>query len=229
MNLHSEWLETAVGQALLSQERAQVRAALQQVFGDHILQIGSWGEPEPFLNSARTRYQAVIDTDHASGVDAVVSHGQLAVTTDCVDAVFLPHTLEFDQAPHAVLREVHRVLRPDGHLVVLGFNPVSWWGLRHQFADRGFPPGVVRYISRRRITDWLSLLNLSVDRVTPIGLAQRHTRGLRGFVRRLGWFKPAYMVVATKESIPMTHVRPRIRPRAKLVSGLVNPTPRNAA
>ena len=228
MNLHSDWLETTVGQALLSQEHAHVGAALQQVFGDHILQLGSWGEPGLFLDRARTRYRAALEASGGPGVDAIVSHGQLAVGTDCVDAVFLPHTLEFSQAPHAVLREVHRILRPDGHLVALGFNPVSWWGLRHQFADRGYPPGVIRHISRRRITDWLSLLNLRVDRVTPIALAPP-TGGLTGTMRRFSWFKPAYMVVATKESIPMTHVRPRVMPRTKLVGSLVNPTSRNAA
>ena len=61
---------------------------------------------------------------------------------------------------------VHRVLRPDGKLIVLGFNPASWWGFRHTFSRSGFPAGVKRQIPTRRLRDWLQLLNLRIDRVS---------------------------------------------------------------
>jgi ubiquinone/menaquinone biosynthesis C-methylase UbiE len=35
------------------------------------------------------------------------------VRTDCVDAVVLTHTLEINDDTHTVLREVHRIQRPD--------------------------------------------------------------------------------------------------------------------
>jgi SAM-dependent methyltransferase len=226
--LHPVWLSTTLGQSLLAQERLLVTDVFQQVFGDHLLQIGSWGAPDYFLDSARTRHQAIVDTQFGPGVSAIISQGRLAVATDSVDAVFLPHTLELSQAPHAVLREVNRILRPDGRLVVLGFNPLSWWGLRQHFAPRGFPPGFVRHISRRRLTDWLSLLNLSIDRVARIASAPLASSGGR-WLSRVPGTKPAYMVVATKETMPMAHVRPRVRRRTRLVRGLINPTTRNAA
>ena len=65
--------------------------------------------------------------------------------------------------PHGVLRELDRVLRADGYIVILGFNPVSLWGLRHFLSRRRFPPGSRRLISEHRLRDWLSLLNFSVD------------------------------------------------------------------
>jgi SAM-dependent methyltransferase len=86
----------------------------------------------------------------------------LAIAADSIDAVLLPHTLELADDPHAVLREVDRILRPDGNLVVLGFNPWGWWGLRHAVSRQGFPPGAQRMISDGRLCDWLRLLEFRI-------------------------------------------------------------------
>ena len=59
------------------------------------------------------------------GVGALARPDALPLATDSVDALLLPHTLELHDNPHEVLREVARVLIPEGHVVVLGFNPVS--------------------------------------------------------------------------------------------------------
>ncbi len=40
----------------------------------------------------------------------------------------LPHVLEFAAEPHRILREVERVLVPEGQVVIAGFNPLSLWG-----------------------------------------------------------------------------------------------------
>src|SRR4029450_6783422 len=80
----------------------------------------------------------------------------------CVDAVVLPHTLEYEPDPHEILREVGRVLSAEGHLVVVCFRPLSSCGLRHVFASQGFPPGCERLIGERRLRDWLKLLGFEV-------------------------------------------------------------------
>ena len=74
----------------------------------------------------------------------------------------LPHTLEYEPEPHEILREVGRILSAEGHLVVLGFRPLSSWGLRHLFARDGFPPGLERMIGERRLRDWLKLLGFEI-------------------------------------------------------------------
>ena len=126
------------------------------------------------------------------------------------------------------MREVHRILRPDGKLIVLGFNPLSWWGVRHRFSPDGYPPGIRRQIGRGRLADWLRLLNLRIDNVT--GCYASASAGRAGkLLRRWRWFASAYLLVATKETMPMTVIRPRLRQRAQLVRGLVNTSTRNVA
>jgi SAM-dependent methyltransferase len=223
-----EWLTTPAGQSLLQQEIRESGRALERVFGDQIIQIGSWGPPGALLSAARTQFSVLLGAAGNAGISAIVAENRLAILSDSVDAVLLPHTLDFSRDPHGILREVHRILRPDGKLIVLGFNPFSWWGLRHQFSGSGFPPGVRRQISQHRLADWLRLLSLSIDRVEACYAYSAATRPAR-LLRRLHWFASSYVLVATKEIIPMTIIRPRARRRASLVESFVGSTTGNVA
>lgn len=180
-----EWLNTLTGRNLLREEVRQVRRALDSVFGDQWLQIGAWGEPGLFRRLARTRRTAVVTAQPMAGADLVCAPEALAIAPDCIDAVFLPHTLELTPDPHALLREVDRILRPDGNLIVLGFNPWGWWGVRHAFSRQGFPPDTQHLISDGRLHDWLRLLDFRVHHCAyyyfvPPALrtgSPRHARG----------------------------------------------------
>lgn len=223
-----DWLKTGMGQSLLMQEQQLVSQVLERVFGDQIVQVGNWGPPDLFLTQTRTQFAVLLGDDQSPGSSALVAPQRLPVVSDSIDAVLLPHTLELTGEPHAVLREVYRVLRPDGKLLVLGFNPGSWWGLRHSLAPTGFPPGIRRQIAARRLRDWLRLLSLNIDSVT--GCYASASAGKAGkLLRRWQWFASAYLLIATKEIIPMTIIRPRVRRRPRLVGGLVNPSTRNVA
>src|SRR5690606_30958247 len=91
----------------------------------------------------------------------------LPLATDSVDAVLLHHALDFTPDSHRLLREASRVLRPGGRMVVVGFNPVSLWGLGSLLRWRPqMPPWNARFISRRRITDWLRLLDFHVEQTS---------------------------------------------------------------
>ena len=223
-----DWLDSATGKRFLLQERELAGLVLERVFGDQIVQIGCWGPPGLLLEPSRTQFSALIGEEDKPGVQARVLPERLAIRTDCVDAVVLPHTLEISRDPHTVLREVHRVLRPDGKLIIFGFNPLSMWGVRHRLTPKGYPPGVRRQISRHRLSDWLRLLNLSIDSSHACYASAPSGRAVR-LLRRSQWFASAYLLVATKETIPMTIIRPRLRARARLVESFANPTTRNVA
>lgn len=126
---------------MLREESRQVAGVFENIFGDQFLQLGAWGESALFRRHARTRRYAIVASAMGSGVDVVSRLEDLAVAPDSVDGIFLPHLLETTPDPHAVLREVERILRPDGCLVVAGFNPWGWWGVRH-YLSRGFFPGM---------------------------------------------------------------------------------------
>ncbi len=259
MAQHPEWLNTFTGRNLLREEVRQVRRAIDSVFGDQLVQVGIWGEPGMFRRLARTRRAAVAGPAPVPGVDVVCAADALAIASASVDAVLLPHTLELEDDPHAVLREVGRILRPDGQLVVLGFNPWGWWGLRHAMSRQGFPSGSQRMISDGRLCDWLRLLDFRVSHsafyyfVPPVlrGVAPRQERAARGeegggspdspsrpairrsraqaLLRRVPAFAGCYVLVARKQTFVVTPIRLAWRRRPALVGGLVKPTLRKAA
>ncbi len=91
---------------------------------------------------------------------------ELPFATQSLDLVALPHVLEASTDPHEVLREVERVLRPEGRLIVSGLNPISLWGAR-QLLPGGLPwalPPPQHLIAQPRLRDWLKLLGLEPDR-----------------------------------------------------------------
>lgn len=231
----SDWLATPMGRRCLALEQRLMRRKLDQVFGEQMLQIGLWGEPDTFLRYARTQRSALLEWRPATaGADLVSDTGQLAVATDSIDAVLLPHTLELAPSPHALLREVNRVLRADGHVVILSFDPASLWGLRWMLSRHRFPPSA-RLIRERRTRDWLQLLSFDVAPALGYCHALPFQR-LRGagkpmperFARRwLPFLAGAYLLFAKKQVRPLMPLRPSWRrKRVRAVAGLVEPTAR---
>ena len=224
---------------MLQAESELMVEALDDVFGWELLQLGLWGQRETLLTGCRTRRHAVVSNDatRAADTDIGARLSQLPIANGAVDAVLLPHTLEFETDPFAVVREADRVLAGEGHLVVLGFRPFSLWGFRSR-AGRGYPPGLKRMLGARRVADWLELLGYDVG-VTrnylftpPWGKGAPRSDASSPLLRR-GWIKPwpagAYLMKARKRVFTLTPIRPRVRERAQAIGGLVKPTTRQSS
>ncbi len=231
------WLASPLGRHLFALESALVSQALDQVFGLQLLQIGEWGEPGALLGNARTQRQAVVGLTSTPGVAVRGDPVELCIAADSVDAVLLPHTLEWTEAPHHVLREIDRILVGEGHLVILGFNPASLWGFRRLVTRHGFPPGLTHFIAESRLRDWLSLLGFEVVRVRrylhtlPVNrasLAYRQVRLIPGDGTFWSKLAGAYILLAQKRVYTLTPIRPKWRSKRRVVGGLVEPTTRNS-
>jgi len=230
----TEWLSTPLGRRCLANEQRLMRGALERVFGEQFLQIGSWGAQNTFLRFARTQRRALLDWRPGVAADVISDPERLAVASDSVDAVLLPHTLERTSSPHALLREVDRVLRADGTLIVLSFAPGGLWGLRHLLSAHGYPAGREHLIRESRLRDWLELLSFDV----PPATRYCHTLPIERFnklrvlpredlaQRWLPMFGGGYLLRAQKRVQPLTPIRLwRRQPRLRVVGGL-EPTTR---
>lgn len=165
----ASWLETPAGHYVRAWEQAQLDALTADIFGFNAVQIGL-----PQINALaanRMSHKWLSNTDRPvlSGQQVAVTHdfSELPFASQSLDLVILPHVLEFAAEPHQVLREVDRVLIPEGRVIVCGFNPASLWGLRQLaggLAGTSFLPPDGEFISFPRLRDWLKLLNMEVDR-----------------------------------------------------------------
>ncbi len=232
------WLDTPLGQHLLAQESRIVEDVLDGLFGEHCLQLGLWGEPRAFLKFARTqRAASIASPGNARKLEPPSAYGRmhrLPLAADSIDVAILPHTLDFSERPHEILREVHRVLRSDGHLIVLGFKPGGLWGLRRLIPGAGLPPHMHHPIGDRQLSDWVKLLDLHIHGLTRHffcwPLTRKRISASKTWEQRgqRWWpeFAACYMLTAQKRVVTLTPVKNSWLARAKVVGSLVEPTSR---
>jgi SAM-dependent methyltransferase len=153
-----EWLDTPLGRYVVAREQAIFDRVLPDLFGFYALQMGAASIPA--LRESRITHKFTLAWDTNALVLAEAD--QLPFAENQFDVIVLPHTLEFQALPHEVLREVFRVLRPEGRLLISGFNPYSLYGIKRYFGrDRSGPWGG-EFISFSRAKDWLTLLGFDI-------------------------------------------------------------------
>lgn len=89
----------------------------------------------------------------------------LPFASDSMDLLVLPHTLENHPDPHAVLREAYRVLRPEGKMIITGFNPFSLWGCKamaRRWLGKKWWAYEQETLHVGRLKDWLKLFNCDI-------------------------------------------------------------------
>lgn len=235
-DLATTWLGTPLGHALLAAQEAVVGEALDGVFGEVLLQVGRWGRGESFCHLARTQKAFCVDQYATGGYSLRMDPTRLAVENDAVDAIILPHTLDFAENPHAILRESYRILRSEGQMILLGFNPVGLWGLRRLWPGQGYPPGVDQLIAERKLCDWLQLLGMQVQSSQRfffrLPIARHGNRVSKEWERRGQRWWPelaaCYIVRARKRIVTLTPIKPAWRTRARVVGAIAEPSARNA-
>ncbi|RLA19614.1 MAG: hypothetical protein DRQ56_05020, partial [Gammaproteobacteria bacterium] len=178
-----------------------------------ILQMGRIGWEETLLTEEQKKHYVIIDRNVQSKAPVAVIQGALdalPVATKSMDVVIMPHTLEFESNPQQVLREAKRVLRPEGKLLFLGFNPRGLYRLFHyRLCGRKGIPWCGHFISQHRMHDWLSLLNFEFESDSYSFLPSRKFRQIETVV---GKYAPSltigYAIIAIKRTYTMTPITP---------------------
>jgi SAM-dependent methyltransferase len=154
----AEWLATPPGRYVLDKEQAYFDRTVADIFGYNALQLGL---PQAELLKA-SRIPFRLKADPSATVGLRTDFRDLPIAANSIDLVVLAHVLEFSADPHQVLREVARVLLPEGQLLIAGYNPWSPWGWRRVFGRRSGYPWNGRFINLPRLKDWLRLLELEI-------------------------------------------------------------------
>jgi len=191
-----DWLKTAAGGYVLQWEQAHLDTAVADLFGFHALQLGlpeldalrANRMPHRWVATEQSRAPASPSPVAAADAEALQAEAApprptvalhcdfdaLPFDSSSLDLIVLPHALELARDPHLALREVERVLMPEGRVVIVGFNPTSLWGLRQhlgrwrkRLAPRSeralFLPSAGEFLRYRRLRDWLRLLSFEVE------------------------------------------------------------------
>lgn len=159
MNNLQDWFSTPLGQYLLEQEMRHHDNMVADIFGFHAVQLGLPGID--FLRKNRIPHKFILGEQ---GSCVLANFHELPLESQSIDLLVLPHVLEFTEEPHAILREIDRVMMPEGRIIITSFNPWSLWGMRRWLrADTNMYPWCGDFISLVRMKDWLSLLGFEVS------------------------------------------------------------------
>lgn len=217
-----EWFDTGLGAALLDAERATLLPWHGRLFGQQVLQLGCANRVSLLDNtpaSLKIRFAPSWDSEQPA---PVADNAALPLESESMDAVLIHHAVDFAPDGHRLLREAARVTAPGGRLMLIGFNPLSLWGVGRLLRRRR-PPWSGRFIPLHRVQDWLRLLGFQTEKVCRGGFmppieGRRVLRRAAGYerfghryLRPLGGY---YLIIARKQVTPLTPVArrwPRLR------------------
>lgn len=236
-----QWWEGPVGQALLCEEMPLIDNGLRHLYGFHLMQLAVSRKFD--LTGASTinhRFAlSPMPIVQASGTNKLcrgqADFERIPLGSETIDVALLHHVLEFSQHPHQLLRETARVLIPRGYVVIVGFNPFSWFGLFKLFGRLFSNQSQWRHHSLRlgRIVDWLRLLDFEPVSIQhgfyrwPVAHPRimKSTRWMERLAQRtqmpLGGF---YFILARKDVVAMTPLKPNWK-HYKTVKGFAGAQP----
>lgn len=234
-----DWLGSSIGRYIREWEEEHYRNLTADIFGFHAVQLGfpsiralsesriknRWLSNPSWPDTPRNDNQPGSRNPAPLSVSILHRFEELPFASQSIDLVILPHVLEFAESPHQILREVERVLIPEGKLIISGFNPASLWGIRQAFGritGAHFLPEYAEFISLPRIKDWLKLLDLETNRghfgcyMPPCKTPKWQTR--LSFMEKTGerwwpYFGAIYMVEAIKRVRGMRVISPAVKKR----------------
>ncbi len=162
----NQWYQSISGQRLANDISESISDVLSQCFGYYAVQIGCPCMAPQWVKQSRVRHQFSIDNKHA---EVLAKNEQLPIANDSVDLVMLAHCLAYSKHPHALLREIDRIMVAEAKLIIIETNPYSFWGIRHglqSWLER--MPWTGHLFSNRRLRDWLTILGFKKIQMIPV-------------------------------------------------------------
>jgi SAM-dependent methyltransferase len=238
-----EWFKTSLGQSIADAEVEKCDQLIPTAYYANGLQVGLPGsdflDSSGAVNRYLTDFRALDGQIRPEGCHFVVSRSDaLPFPERSQDLIVLPHTLDFCDRPHDVLRQVDQILEPEGCLVIVGFNAVSFYGALKLFRNRQNPPWSGHYYSVRRVQDWLSLLDYDLVgagmMAYQLPIQSEQWRQRISFMENAGdrWWPGlggVYVIAGRKRVTAITLKPKKSRSWQRLINGMAQPASQRAA
>lgn len=214
--------QTPRGKLLKTMEANYLKRCITVSCKQKQLQIGGLDWEDEFVDCSLYQNYVILDDKGLGNAAALKINAKaysLPIQTESMDLVIIPHMMEFDAHRFQAMREVHRVLKPGGELVILNFNSISLY-LRFQFLwdIKLSDSWRSHFMSRSRVSDWLKLLNFEVLNTAEFGLDTFVIKqgGFTSIANSL--FSMAYGVKAVKRQYSFIPLTPVTQGKSKLAT-----------
>lgn len=228
-----QWLtQQFLGRELLRIEQEAASSLLNKCLGKHALTIGVPHQAK-LLKETKIPCQSLISplVMHEPSYECIEGDfHDLPIATGSVDIVLLPHTLEFTDKPRKLLSDACRIVKPEGLIVIYGFNPYSLWGVRKALSRHRMMPWAANFIHLYKVKNWLRLADFALEQegsmmfLPPLNYEFVHRKfhflgTMRQSSLKLGG---VYALVARAKVIPLTPIR--LKWKQRLSDIRVSPT-----
>ena len=214
----NHWLhDSFLGRSVLAAEAKLLSRILVNHFGKHALLLGvpnQFGLLEAGKLPCHTLVSPFLAHERQPGFIEGDFH-DVPIITASVDLVVLPHTLEYMDNPRILINEACRVVKPEGLIVILGFNPYSMWGVKKIISRKNNVPWVANFNQPHIVKNWLKIADCQVENHASTLLrppiASKRAFDRLEFMECVNNFIPyvggVYCIVARAKTIPLTPIR----------------------
>lgn len=230
-----QWICHTYGRYVLDMERKVLSAVLPGLFGYNIAQIGG-PTNDHYIQDSLIRHKVRLSPEVQSGFDGsnIVSNlYEMPFLPGSLDVMVLPHVLEYTADPKTVLKSCYDSLVPEGHLIILGFNAWSLWGLAKLIRPNDRVYRRADFIASQKMRKMLKQLDFEV-KVHKSMCYRPPIKNERWFQKakfleplgRLIWpyLGAVYIIVARKRVVPMNFIGMNVKPKVRIRTGIVEPT-----
>ncbi len=250
-----DWFKTSLGQAIVNGEREKCVQLIPSGYYARSLQVGfPWVN---YLEGLEVSARYIIDNHYSSRKiagqdgeatdtesDAAGCHfafstcSALPFPEKTHDLIVLPHTLDYCPDPHEVLRQTSQILVPEGCIVIIGFNLLSFYGAVRLFKDHKILPWAGHYYRVGRVQDWLALLGFDLVGAGMMSyqppVQSEKWREKMAFIENAGnrWWPGlggVYVIVGRKREMAVTALPRSSRKWHTLIPGMAQSASQRAA
>ena len=147
-----EWFHSPHGSYVAKAIAEELSHLNQLLYGEHLIQLGG-ALDNAWLSDLHFRYKWLFNPQiepNPMKVSCSTLINVLPIDRENIDCVVAPFTIDAFALKDTMIDEIDRILKPMGHVVLLGINPMSLWGLWLRFSKcncfgefRGFPKSVL--------------------------------------------------------------------------------------
>jgi len=215
------WLSEGLGKKLLEAEREFLPSVLSDCYGRHALLIGVPHQVS-LLKFTSIPQQVLLSPllDKNKTIPSIESdYTHLAIASASVDLVLVPHSFEFLDNPQQLITEACRIVKPEGYIIIFGFNPLSLWGIKKSSEKHNKIPWSLNFISPNTVKNWLLLSDFQLVKQNKLLFRppiQHHAKFYEK-LKIMEWlgsklwtpFGGVYMLMAQAKVIPLTPIKVR--------------------
>ncbi len=214
----NHWLTSFLGKSLLTAELNALSLLTLGHYGNNALLLGATNQ-HTLLQSSAVAHQFLLGPLFNREKNMNYIEGEfyeLPIQSGSIDQVFVPHMLELTDNPHQLLSEACRIVKPEGYIFIIGFNPYSLWGLKKLQMKNKNVPWSGNFIHPSTIKKWLALVDFELEtQQTLYFRPPTQHRNVFNNLKFLEWignkcYKPfggIYIIKAKAKVIPLTPIR----------------------